>query len=103
MATDKPRFTITLDPDTLKSVLDYKQKNKLSTQSKAIQRLIELGISDSRSEKVATFPDDSDRLSSSERKLVSAWRRAAEKDRRIVAAALEDYGFSYQEDGINAG
>lgn len=49
----------------------------------------------------SVYPADS--LSPTERRLISAWRQAAEKDRRIVAAALEDYGFSYQEDGINAG
>lgn len=46
----------------------------------------------------------SDSLSPTERRLVSAWRQADEKDRRIVAATLSDYGFTYQEDsGVNAG
>lgn len=36
-------------------------------------------------------------LSLSEKNLVEAWRRADEKERRIIAAALEEYGFSYQE------
>ena len=45
-----------------------------------------------------------DSLSPTERRLVSAWRQADEKDRRIVAATLSDYGFTYQEDrGVNAG
>ena len=44
MATDKPRFSITLDYDTMNSVMEYKEKNKLSTQSKAIQRLVEIGL-----------------------------------------------------------
>lgn len=52
-------------------------------------------------DQVQTVPGDC--LSPTERRLISAWRQAAEKDRRIVAATLEDYGFSYQEDGINAG
>lgn len=37
-------------------------------------------------------------LDKEEYSLVSAWRKAPEKDRRIVAAALEDYGFVYTED-----
>lgn len=44
MATDKPRFTITLDEDTFAEVMAYKAKNKLSTQSKAVQRLVALGL-----------------------------------------------------------
>ena len=44
MATDKPRFTITLDEDTFAEVMAYKARNKLSTQSKAVQRLVALGL-----------------------------------------------------------
>lgn len=46
MATDKPRFTITLEEETLNGVLSYKKKNKLATQSKAIQQLVEIGLED---------------------------------------------------------
>lgn len=44
MATNKPRFTITLDSMLLNQVLAYKESNKFATQSKAIQMLIEIGI-----------------------------------------------------------
>ena len=48
MSTSKPRFTITLDSATLNQVLAYKEDNRLSTQSKAIQRLIEIGIEETK-------------------------------------------------------
>ena len=48
---------------------------------------------------MSAYPSDS--LSPTERRLVSAWRQADEKDRRIVAATLEDYGFSYTEEQKN--
>lgn len=44
MATDKPRFTITLPDDVFDQVAQYKVENKISTQSKAIQRLIGIGL-----------------------------------------------------------
>ena len=44
MATDKPRFTITVDPETLERVNDYKEAEGLATQSKAILRLVKLGL-----------------------------------------------------------
>lgn len=44
MATDKPRFTITLPDDVYASVMQYKEAHKISTQSKAIQRLIAIGL-----------------------------------------------------------
>ena len=48
MATDKPRFSLTLDPDMLAKVLDYKERNHLSTQNKAVQQLIALGIQETQ-------------------------------------------------------
>lgn len=44
MATDLPRFTITLPDDVYTRVLQYKEEQKISTQSKAIQRLIIVGL-----------------------------------------------------------
>lgn len=44
MATDKPRFTITLPDDVFAQVAQYKAENKISTQSKAIQKLIGIGL-----------------------------------------------------------
>lgn len=53
MATEKPRFTITLDEELYKDVLDYKETNAISTQSKAIQRLVRLAVEDAaRDEKL---------------------------------------------------
>lgn len=48
MATDKPRFTITLNHETLDMVNDYKISNHISTQSRAIQELVDKGIRDMR-------------------------------------------------------
>lgn len=44
MATDKPRFTITLSDEIFAQVMDYKKEMHLSTQSKAIQQLVALGL-----------------------------------------------------------
>lgn len=52
MSTDKPRFSITIDDDTLERVYDYKRKNKISTQSKAIASLVESALSDLEEEGV---------------------------------------------------
>ena len=46
MATDKPRFTITLPDEVYEEVSEYKEENGYKTQSKAIQQLIKLGLQD---------------------------------------------------------
>ena len=50
MATDKPRFTITLDEETLDRVNEYKRDNRISTQSKAISSLVKSALDDLRAE-----------------------------------------------------
>ena len=44
MATDKPRFTITLPDALYDEVTRYKDKEQISTQSKAIQTLVAAAI-----------------------------------------------------------
>lgn len=44
MATDLPRFTITLPEEMYNRVTQYKEEQKISTQSKAIQKLIAVGL-----------------------------------------------------------
>lgn len=42
MATDKPRFSVTFTNDSFDKIQKYKQDNNISTQSKAVARLVEL-------------------------------------------------------------
>ncbi|NCC83654.1 MAG: hypothetical protein EOM03_05950 [Clostridia bacterium] len=45
MATDKPRFSITVSDDMYEQINEFQHLNKLATQTKAIASLLELGIS----------------------------------------------------------
>lgn len=53
MATDKPRFSITVDEDTLDRVDAYRDENGISTQSKAIVQLVRKGL-----EELGLYDDD---------------------------------------------
>ena len=44
MATDKPRFSITLDPELLEKVNEHQHGNRFQTQTKAIVDLIQKGL-----------------------------------------------------------
>lgn len=44
MATDKPRFSISVDDEMRDFILDYQHRHKLSTQTKAVIALIKKGI-----------------------------------------------------------
>ena len=77
------------------------RRDKIANLAEALDTTVSdiMGIEEKHAMSSISF----DSFSSTERQLISAWRQAAEKDRRIVAATLEEYGFRYQEDGINAG
>jgi len=44
MATEKPRFSITVSEDMYQKINEYHHKNRFSTQTKAIASLIEKGL-----------------------------------------------------------
>lgn len=73
MSTSKPRFTITLDSITLNQVLAYKENNRLATQSKAIQKLIEIGIEETKRNVISSAASEM-LLTPEESELVSIYR-----------------------------
>lgn len=44
MATNKPRIPVTMEPELFAQVTAYRRKYGISSQSKAIQRLVRLGL-----------------------------------------------------------
>lgn len=44
MATEKPRFTITMDESLLEKIDDYKFESRIKNQSKAIVELVRIGL-----------------------------------------------------------
>ena len=58
MATDKPRYSITVDEELFKEIEDFRFANRFQTRNQATIELIRLGL-----EKVNKInkPDDTDR------------------------------------------
>lgn len=44
MATDKPRFSVTFTDDSFCKIQKYQKENNISTQSKAVAKLVEIAI-----------------------------------------------------------
>ena len=44
MPTEKPRYSITVDDETLKEIDDYRFENRFSSRSKATVELIKMGL-----------------------------------------------------------
>ena len=87
MATDKPRFTITLPEDVYAEVSDFKEENGFRSQSKAIQQLIVLGLQDVEdldSEKTAARGDDLDAISEKDLRLLEWFRSLPQEKQRAI-------------------
>ena len=52
MATDKPRFSVTFTGDSFNKIKKFKEENNISTQSKAVARLVELAINEIELERI---------------------------------------------------
>ena len=50
MATDKPRYTISVDDDLFQQIEDYRFENRFQTRSEATVELIKLGLAQIRKE-----------------------------------------------------
>ena len=46
MATDKPRLSISMDEKTFEKVIAYKEEEGIATQSKAIIKIMEIGLNE---------------------------------------------------------
>lgn len=66
--TNKPRVTVTLDADLLAQIDDYRYNRRISTQSKAIQRLVKMGFQSMEDDKTDSV--DETELDRQERELI---------------------------------
>ena len=77
MPTDKPRITITIDEETMRSVKDYQFANRHDNQTQAILELIGIGLETSGRAPKRTTPNLS---------------KAAMQLARVYDNDLDDYG-----------
>lgn len=91
MATDKPRFTITIDEETLERVSDYKKRRNISTQSKAIASLVQMALTDLEAEGVLPKRKIASSLSDEAIEVAYAYDRADEKSKGLVRYTLDEY------------
>lgn len=94
MATDKPRFTITLDAELYEKINDYQHTKKYATQTKAIADLImrgakSLGLIVDDSGAAGDAPDID--ITDMERELILAYRKADARARQMVDLALQPW------------
>lgn len=86
MPTDKPRITITLTEELLQEVENYRFSHHIKTQSKALNQLIDRGISvlmadiEAKKEEPVTV----DGLGEDERRFIEVWRDLNPANQRLL-------------------
>lgn len=56
MATNRPRFSVTFTDDSYEKIKKYQKEHNISTQSKAVARLVEIAISEIEDENSKKSP-----------------------------------------------
>lgn len=88
MATDKPRFSLTLDEDTLDRVIAYQQRAGLSTKSRAIQALVESGLEDYKEKNPPAHVEPRE-IEEGERLILQYFRTLSEDEKGFLLAVLQ--------------
>lgn len=86
--TDKPRFSVTMEPELVERIALYRYNHRISTQSKAIQQLVKMGF-DSVEGNKKPDPLTEAGLNYQERELIRLARQAAPVQREIALRVLE--------------
>lgn len=60
MATDKPRYTVSVDPELFQKIEDFRFEHRFQTRSEATVELIRLGLDALKNEKNKSSSNDSD-------------------------------------------
>ena len=88
MPTDKPRYSVTMEEETLEGVRRFKSENNIATQSKAIIKLVELALNDmEKSGIISKPPSYSDE---GEKKLISMYRSINEEGQERLLTYADD-------------
>lgn len=98
MATDRPRYTVSVDDEMFEQIEDFRFEHRYKTRSQATVELIRLGIENLKQEKPELFEGDTPKmlnLSSDEHQLVDDYRslnaQGQEFIRQTMYAAKQAY------------
>lgn len=90
MATDKPRFSITVSDDVYRQINEYQHEHRLATQTKAVLAFIEKGLEVVQKEK--KFPADTIELVQYQAGQKSSDLSPIEQDHIKKYRSLDPYG-----------
>lgn len=103
MATDKPRFSLTMDDSLLEMVENYQIKHGYSTKSRAIQALVKVGLDDMHQE-YRKKTEKSPSLEDGDEEILKLYHRLDSDDRLLIQGEIRGLLLheKYRKDSSNA-
>ena len=91
MATDRPRYTVSVDDEMFEQIEDFRFEHRYKTRSQATVELIRLGIENLKQEKPELFEGHSSKissLSSDEHQLVEDYRSLNDQGQEYIRQTM---------------
>lgn len=86
MSTNKPRFMVSLDPETYQEVLEYQNQRQLSAKSKAAEELVRIGLDSLKEKGVLVTPKQ--KKPSPEATMLKRYKQLDSRGRAAVNSVL---------------
>lgn len=106
MATDKPRFSLTMDDSLLNQVENYQIKHGFSTKSRAIQALVKAGLDDILQAEPTPEIEKSPSLEDGDEELLKKYHQLSQYNRGRVSGYIDmllEEAKSQEDSGCVAG
>ena len=88
MPTDKPRFTITVDPALMQEIEDYRYNHRIKNQTKAVISLMQRGLPEIMETEFSQPQQPVEQYSADEQQLIDDYRSLNEQGQEYIRQTM---------------
>lgn len=102
MPTDKPRYTITVDPALQQQIEDYQFNNRFKSQTKAIIALMELGLKKLQADSpIEQSQPEAEEYAPDEQKLLEDYRTLNDQGKEHIRVCMASAQALFKENNAD--
>lgn len=88
MPTDKPRFTITVDPALMQEIEDYRYNHRIKNQTQAVISLMQRGLQEIMETEFSQPQQPVEQYSADEQQLITDYRSLNEQGQEYIRQTI---------------
>ncbi|WP_417002855.1 hypothetical protein [Agathobaculum sp.] len=88
MSTDKPRFTITVDPALMQEIEDYRYNHRIKNQTQAVISLMQRGLQEIMETEFSQPQQPVEQYSADEQQLIDDYRSLNEQGQEYIRQTM---------------